>query len=140
MDKFLIHGGVPLKGKISISGSKNAALPALAAALLTDRPVILDRVPDVWDLATMRKLLTHMGVEVERDGGRLTICAANLTAPETRASSPIRIPRDDESRQSISCAGLYPVGEGAGYAGGIVSSAADGMKTAENIIRQFAPL
>ena len=63
-----------------------------------------------------------------------------LTAPETRASSPVRIPRDDETRQSLSTAGLYPVGEGAGYAGGIVSSAADGMKSAEVVISAFAPL
>jgi uncharacterized FAD-dependent dehydrogenase len=63
-----------------------------------------------------------------------------MTAPETRASSPVRIPRDDQTRQSISVARLYPVGEGAGYAGGIVSSATDGMKTAETIIRQFSPI
>jgi hypothetical protein len=61
-----------------------------------------------------------------------------ITAPETRASSPIRIPRDEQSRESVSVAGLYPVGEGAGYAGGIVSSATDGLKTAEAIIRQYA--
>lgn len=65
---------------------------------------------------------------------------AIITAPETRASSPIRIPRHEQSRESISTAGLYPVGEGAGYAGGIVSSATDGLKSAEAIIQQFAPL
>jgi uncharacterized FAD-dependent dehydrogenase len=63
-----------------------------------------------------------------------------LTAPETRASSPVRITRDEGSRQSISVAGLYPIGEGAGYAGGIVSSATDGLKSAEAIIRMYAPL
>jgi len=63
-----------------------------------------------------------------------------IAAPETRASSPIRIPRDEQTRQSVSIEGLYPVGEGAGYAGGIVSSAADGLKSAEVIIRHFAPL
>jgi hypothetical protein len=61
-----------------------------------------------------------------------------LTAPETRASSPVRILRDDATRQSTTVAGLYPVGEGAGYAGGIVSSATDGLKSAEAIIREFA--
>jgi uncharacterized FAD-dependent dehydrogenase len=65
---------------------------------------------------------------------------AIITAPETRASSPVRIPRDDTTRESINVAGLFPVGEGAGYAGGIVSSAADGMKSAEMIIQRFAPI
>lgn len=62
-----------------------------------------------------------------------------ITAPETRASSPVRIPRDDASRQSPAIAGLYPVGEGAGYAGGIVSSATDGAKSALALIRAYAP-
>ena len=63
-----------------------------------------------------------------------------LTAPETRASSPVRIDRDRESRQSTTIAGLYPVGEGAGYAGGIVSSATDGVRSAQSIVSRFAPL
>ena len=57
---------------------------------------------------------------------------AVLTAPETRSSSPLKIPRD-ESKQSIGLKGLYPAGEGAGYAGGILSAAADGMRCAEHI-------
>lgn len=63
-----------------------------------------------------------------------------LTAPETRASSPVRIDRDSESRQSTTIAGLYPVGEGAGFAGGIVSSATDGVRSAQSIMSTFAPL
>jgi len=62
-----------------------------------------------------------------------------LTGPETRASSPVRIPRMEPSRQSVSMAGLYPVGEGAGYSGGIMSSATDGLKSAEMIIAKYAP-
>ncbi len=62
-----------------------------------------------------------------------------ITGPETRASSPVRIPRDDLTRQSSRVAGLYPVGEGAGYSGGIMSSATDGLKSAEKLIAQFAP-
>ena len=50
MDKFLIRGGTPLRGTVAISGSKNAALPALAAALLTEKPVVLDRIPAVRDI------------------------------------------------------------------------------------------
>ncbi len=59
---------------------------------------------------------------------------ATLTGPESRGSSPIRIIRDDESRQSPGVAGLYPCGEGAGYAGGIVSAAVDGLRTARAIV------
>jgi hypothetical protein len=60
-------------------------------------------------------------------------------APESRASSPIRIVRDPTTSESQSLAGLYPVGEGAGYAGGIMSSALDGMNAARKIIEKFAP-
>ena len=63
---------------------------------------------------------------------------ALITAPETRASAPVRVVRDAQTRESLSAAGLYPVGEGAGYAGGIVSAAVDGMKTAHAIIRRYA--
>jgi hypothetical protein len=62
-----------------------------------------------------------------------------ITAPETRASSPVRVPREDATRESVTVGGLYPVGEGAGYAGGIVSSATDGLKSAEVVISRFAP-
>ena len=61
---------------------------------------------------------------------------ALLTAPETRRSSPVRIVRDSESLQSISLKGLYPCGEGAGYAGGIMSAAVDGIKCAEAVCRK----
>jgi uncharacterized FAD-dependent dehydrogenase len=62
-----------------------------------------------------------------------------ITAPETRASGPVRILRSPETRESFSTANLYPVGEGAGYAGGIVSAAIDGLKTAEAIIARYSP-
>ena len=63
---------------------------------------------------------------------------ATLTGVETRTSSPIRIKRNDDDFQSINTAGLYPAGEGAGYAGGILSSAIDGIKTAEAVARSLA--
>jgi uncharacterized FAD-dependent dehydrogenase len=63
---------------------------------------------------------------------------ATLTGPEARGSSPVRIPRDPESRQCPAVAGLYPCGEGAGYAGGIVSAAVDGLRTARAIVGAFA--
>jgi uncharacterized FAD-dependent dehydrogenase len=63
---------------------------------------------------------------------------ATLVGPEARGSSPVRIVRDDIFRESPGIAGLYPVGEGAGYAGGIVSAAVDGLRTAKAIIARFA--
>jgi uncharacterized FAD-dependent dehydrogenase len=65
---------------------------------------------------------------------------ASLTGPEARGSAPVRIVRDRQTRESHAVAGLYPVGEGAGYAGGIVSAAVDGLRTAKAIIRTFRPL
>jgi UDP-N-acetylglucosamine 1-carboxyvinyltransferase len=86
MDKFVIRGGNPLLGTVRISGAKNAALPAMAAALLTEDPVILENVPQVRDIETTRKLLSAMGAEVELGYGRAqhrtTISCRNLTSPE----------------------------------------------------------
>jgi UDP-N-acetylglucosamine 1-carboxyvinyltransferase len=86
MDKFVIRGGNSLLGTVRISGAKNAALPAMAAALLTDEPVVLENVPQVRDIETTRKLLAAMGAEVELGYGRAhhrtTICCSALTAPE----------------------------------------------------------
>jgi UDP-N-acetylglucosamine 1-carboxyvinyltransferase len=83
MDKLVIRGGNPLLGTIRISGAKNAALPAMAAALLTDETVILENIPQVRDIETERRLLAAMGAEVELGYGRAqhrtTICAANLS-------------------------------------------------------------
>lgn len=65
---------------------------------------------------------------------------AVLTGPESRGSSPVRIDRDPHTRESPGVPGLYPVGEGAGFAGGIVSAAVDGLRTARAIIARYAPL
>jgi uncharacterized FAD-dependent dehydrogenase len=62
---------------------------------------------------------------------------AVVLAVESRTSSPVRIPRDPESMQHITLTGLYPCGEGSGYAGGIVSSAVDGMRVAEAIFSKI---
>ena len=86
MDKLVIRGGNPLLGTVRVSGAKNAALPAMAAALLTEEPVILENIPQVRDIETTRKLLAAMGVEVELGYGRAqhrtTLCCRNLAAPE----------------------------------------------------------
>ncbi len=65
---------------------------------------------------------------------------AMLVGPETRGSAPVRFPRDGVTLESTGTNGLYPVGEGAGYAGGIVSAALDGLRAAKAIIRRYAPL
>jgi UDP-N-acetylglucosamine 1-carboxyvinyltransferase len=65
MDKLLIEGGRPLEGSVRISGAKNAALPAMAAALLTNDRVELQNIPRVRDIITMGRLLAHMGAIVE---------------------------------------------------------------------------
>jgi UDP-N-acetylglucosamine 1-carboxyvinyltransferase len=82
MDKFRIHGGSPLEGRIAISGAKNSALPALAACLLTDEPVTLDRIPPVRDIRTMIQLLEHAGASLDVDGELVKVRAESLTKPE----------------------------------------------------------
>src|SRR5947207_3731584 len=88
MDKFVIRGSNPLVGTIRVSGAKNAALPAMAAAILTEEPVVLENIPDVRDIQTERKLLESMGAEVELGYGRAhhrtTICCKNLSTPEAK--------------------------------------------------------
>lgn len=63
MDKFVIEGGFPLHGEVTPGGNKNAALPMMAACLLTSEPVILRNVPDIQDVQIMRKLFMSLGVE-----------------------------------------------------------------------------
>jgi UDP-N-acetylglucosamine 1-carboxyvinyltransferase len=82
MDKLLIRGGRPLQGEVAISGAKNAALPELCAALLTDEPVMLANVPQLQDVATALKLLRHMGVQVERGDAGVTLDARTLLSAE----------------------------------------------------------
>jgi UDP-N-acetylglucosamine 1-carboxyvinyltransferase len=86
MDKFVIRGGEPLLGTVRVSGAKNAALPCMAAALLTDQPVILENIPQVRDIQTTRNLLASMGADVELGYGRAhhrtSIHCANLASPE----------------------------------------------------------
>ena len=78
MDKIRIHGGHPLSGSIKISGSKNSALPILAATLLTKEPCTIRRVPDLSDTNYMLQILKHLGAEVERASGTVTIAAAKI--------------------------------------------------------------
>jgi UDP-N-acetylglucosamine 1-carboxyvinyltransferase len=83
MDKLLIRGGNQLLGTVEVAGAKNAALPELCAALLTDQSVELRNVPRLQDVATMLKLIHNMGVQVEHhEDGRVTLDAGGLNNPE----------------------------------------------------------
>ena len=83
MDKLLVHGGTPIHGTITISGSKNASLPILAATLLTEEDCVIRRVPDVSDTNYMVQILTGLGSDVERFSGTVRVTAADIsdTAP-----------------------------------------------------------
>src|SRR2546423_11264052 len=78
MDKILIHGGHPLSGSIKVSGSKNSSLPILAATLLTREPCIVHRVPDLSDTHYMLQILIHLGAQVERASGTVTVAAEKI--------------------------------------------------------------
>jgi UDP-N-acetylglucosamine 1-carboxyvinyltransferase len=82
MDKFKIVGGAPLSGEIPVSGSKNSALPALAACLLTEEPVTLHRIPQVKDIVTMETLLTYTGARLSDQDGTVCIDARSLDRAE----------------------------------------------------------
>jgi len=82
MDKFVIAGGTALKGEIPTNGSKNSALPALAAALLTEEPVTLKRIPRVRDIRTMQRLLVDIGAKAEVDGQTVRLTAEKIVCPE----------------------------------------------------------
>ncbi|HVX65621.1 MAG TPA: UDP-N-acetylglucosamine 1-carboxyvinyltransferase [Bryobacteraceae bacterium] len=82
MDKFVIRGGVPLRGSIPTGGAKNSALPVLAACLLTEEPVILHRIPRVRDILTMAQLLHAAGAKLDMKDGPLRVQAGKIEKPE----------------------------------------------------------
>src|SRR5919204_2112371 len=86
MDAIEIEGGVALKGEVDVSGSKNATLPQIAAALLAPGRSVFRNVPELADIRTMGRLLSHMGAKVSRDektgGHTLQVDAADLPRPE----------------------------------------------------------
>ncbi len=99
-------------------------------------------------LASLAELVPPLIVEALREGlpimdrrwrGRF-LPEATLVGPEARGSAPVRIVRDVRSRETPGIEGLYPVGEGAGYAGGIISAAVDGLRSAKAIAAKYAPL
>ena len=82
MDKFVVTGGTALKGEIPTNGSKNSALPALAAALLTEETVTLGRIPRVRDIRTMQRLLVDIGAQVDIDGTTVRLTTPQISSPE----------------------------------------------------------
>jgi UDP-N-acetylglucosamine 1-carboxyvinyltransferase len=79
MDKILVHGGRKLSGTVNISGSKNSALPILAATLLTKEECVIHHVPDLSDVHFMLQILDHLGAQVERASGTVTVKAEKVT-------------------------------------------------------------
>ncbi len=114
--------------KCDSQGSLEATFP-LGGAWADIRATIPKAVSDALERA-----LPNLDKKMPGFGGP----DALITAPETRASTPIRIPRDPQTREAVETAGLYPVGEGAGYAGGIISAAVDGIRSANQIMARYA--
>jgi uncharacterized FAD-dependent dehydrogenase len=85
------------------------------------------------------KLLADGLALMDRQWSGAFLQDATLVGPEARGSCPVRFPRDRTTRESIGIAGLYPIGEGAGYAGGIVSAAVDGLRSAKSVIARYKP-
>jgi UDP-N-acetylglucosamine 1-carboxyvinyltransferase len=79
MDKILVHGGRKLSGTVTISGSKNSALPILAATLLTKEECVIHHVPDLSDVHFMLQILDHLGAQVERASGTVIVKAEKVT-------------------------------------------------------------
>jgi uncharacterized FAD-dependent dehydrogenase len=114
--------GRPSRGKLPTSYPRGAVPMDLGAIL---PPVVM---------SSLERGLPAM----DRKFGGLFLRDATLVAPESRGSSPVRIPRHDDTRESIGVAGLFPCGEGAGYAGGIISAAVDGLRTARALATRYA--
>lgn len=119
-----LAGRTPSSGETPASSYPRGVVPANLQGLLP--PVIL---------SALRTGLPLM----DRQWRGEFLRNATLVGPEMRGSSPVRIVREPQSRQSPGIAGLFPVGEGAGYAGGIISAAVDGLRTAKQLVQQFAP-
>jgi uncharacterized FAD-dependent dehydrogenase len=123
----------------------------LAADFLADRPpttappssyrrgVVPGRIAELVPSVVFEALRYGLPVMDRKWHGRF-LEGATLVGPEARGSAPVRILRDESSREAPSLTGLYPVGEGAGYAGGIVSAAVDGLRSAKAIIARYSRL
>ncbi|HVS37862.1 MAG TPA: FAD-dependent oxidoreductase [Gemmataceae bacterium] len=133
-------------------GRRNYLCPIQRAAdFLADRPTpgapdnsyprgaVAAAIAELVPPLVLESLRRGLPVLDKRWQGRF-LPEATLVGPESRGSAPVRIPRDAATRETPGWEGLYPVGEGAGYAGGIVSAAVDGLRTAKAIVAKYAPL
>jgi uncharacterized FAD-dependent dehydrogenase len=145
-----IHFQQTYERRSYLAGGRNYAAPIQwARDFLAGRPS-RGKLPSSYPRGTravdIGTLLPEVVVEalvrglpaMDRRLHRKFLADATLTGPEARGSSPVRIIRDSDSRQSPTIQGLYPCGEGAGYAGGIVSAAVDGLRTARAIVAEYA--
>ncbi len=99
------------------------------------RGAISGRIAELVPPLIMESLLHGLPILDRRWQGRF-LAEATLVGPEARGSAPVRVVRDEATREAPGVAGLYPVGEGAGYAGGIISAAVDGLRTAKAVMRR----
>lgn len=92
MSSYIIEGGSPIRGTVAPSGNKNAAMPMAEACLLTDEPVTLHNMPQIGDVDAVLEILAGLGVDVQRNGSSVTLCAAALrsTEPNPRLFAQIR--------------------------------------------------
>jgi uncharacterized FAD-dependent dehydrogenase len=118
-----------------LAGRRTRRLPASSYA----RGVVAAAVAELVPPLIVEALDHGLPILDRRWQGRF-LRGATLVGPEARGSAPVRVLRGETSRESPGVAGLYPVGEGAGYAGGIVSAAVDGLRSAKAIIAKYAPL
>ena len=105
MDKLVVRGGRRLEGSVQIHGAKNAALPQIAASLLTAEPLHLGNMPDLADVSTMVSLLARLGVTAKPNGRTLTLDARNAKISEA--------PYDIVRRMRATILVLAPVSDGA---------------------------
>jgi uncharacterized FAD-dependent dehydrogenase len=118
-----------------LAGRANKSLPASSYP----RELVLADIAEVVPAVVLEALRHGLPLLDRRWQGRF-LQNATLVGPEARGSSPVRFPRDEQTLESTGARGLYPIGEGAGYAGGIVSAALDGLRAAKAIIRRYAPI
>jgi uncharacterized FAD-dependent dehydrogenase len=126
----------PIQGaRDFLAGRRTTALPACSYA----RGLVLADMAELAPPVVLEALRQGLPILDHRWRGRF-LQDAYLVGPEARGSSPVRLLRDDSTRAAPGIDGLYPVGEGAGYAGGIVSAAVDGLRSAMAVIARYAPL
>ncbi len=114
MDKFIIQGEIPLAGEVIPAGNKNAALPLLAACLLTEEPVIMHNVPDIRDVQAMRALLKSLGIDISTIGNHTwsiqakDIRSANLDPDRCRQIRASILLAGPMVRAAASCCCRHP--------------------------------